>query len=387
MRYTLWLQSAIGCGYGKTAAIIDRFGSPKGVFEASDTALCNSGLFTAYALSRVRDKSLEAAEKILEFCKKNSIEIIVYGSSRYPECLARIPDFPLAIYVKGRLPDFETTPSVCIVGPRKCSDFGIKASYSLSSRLSRGGMIIVSGGAVGVDSAAHKGAIAEDGVTALLMPCGFGYDYLRENESLREDIINKNGCIITEFPPELPVLRGAFQIRNRLMSALTLGTVIIEAGERSGALITARHALEQGKDVFVIPGNPTLPQYIGSNKLLRDGAKPVLTANDVFFEYIGIYKDKLDIEKAFSAPLKPIKPHNETKANDTEVTAERKADLSGLSAVASALYDSAPDEPFCVDELSVFCDYNASELMAAMTELEIMGAVKAIPGGRYLKVQ
>ncbi len=388
MKYSVWLQSLLGCGYGKTAAILDRFGSAKGVFDADYSALYNSGLFTQKALSRAKEHSLHEAEKALEFCKKNGIAVIPYGSDSYPECLARIPDFPLVIYVKGVMPDFESIPSVCIVGPRKCSDFGIKASYSLSSRLARGGMIIVSGGAVGVDSAAHRGALAENGVTALVMPCGFGYDYLKENESLRENIINNNGCIITECPPEYPVIKGAFEIRNRLMSALTLGTVVIEAGERSGALITSRHALEQGKDVFVIPGNPTLPQYIGSNNLLRDGAKPLLTANDVFFEYIGIYKDKLDIEKAFSGPLKPMNnSKKETNAKNTEESTEVKADLSGLSEVATAIYNAAPADAFCVDELSVFCYYNASELMAAITELEIMGAVKAVPGGRYLKVQ
>ncbi len=390
MKYFVWLQSVLGCGYGKTAAIIDRFGSPKGVYSATDSQLYNSGLFTPKALKSAKDKSLSKAEKTLEYCKQNGIDIICYGSGRYPDCLARIPDFPLVLYLKGKLPDLNSEPSVCIVGPRKCSDFGIKASYSLSARLSLGGMVIVSGGAVGVDCAAHKGALTAEGATVLLMPCGFGFDYLKENESLREDIINKNGCVLTEFPPETPVNKGAFQIRNRLMSALTLGTILIEAGERSGALITARHALEQGRDVFVIPGNPTLPQYIGSNNLLRDGAKPVLTANDVFLEYISIYKDKLDIEKAFSTPLKPMEQSATKKVSKPSAPPAPEAagvDLSALSQVALSIYNAAPEEPFCVDELSVFCDYNASELMAAVTELEIMGALKAIPGGRYLKVQ
>ena len=390
MKYFVWLQSVLGCGYGKTAAIIDRFGSPKGVYSATYDELYNSGLFTPKALKCAKDKSLLSAEKTLNYCKQNEIDIICYGSGRYPECLARIPDFPLVLYLKGKMPDFNREPSVCIVGPRKCSDFGIKASYSLSARLSLGGMVIVSGGAVGVDCAAHKGALAANGATVLLMPCGFGYDYLKENENLREDIINQNGCVITEFPPETPVGKAAFQVRNRLMSALTLGTVLIEAGERSGALITARHALEQGRDVFVIPGNPTLPQYFGSNNLLRDGAKPVLTANDVFLEYISIYKDKLDIEKAFSTPLKPMEQSTTKRLKEIEIALPPESagvDISMLSAIALSIYNAAPAEPFCVDELSVFCDYNASELMAAMTELEIMGAVKAIPGGRYLKVQ
>ncbi len=383
MKYVVWLQSVLGFGYGKVAAILDRFGSPQGVYNASCESLYNCGLFTAAALKRAYDKSLGSAETTLRYCKENGISVISYGSSRYPYCLSVMPDFPLVLYAKGNFPDFDNTPSICIVGPRKCSDFGIKSAYSLSARLARGGMTVVSGGAMGVDSAAHRGALIHDGITVLVMPCGFGYNYLSENENLREDIISKNGCIITEYPPLHPVPKGAFQVRNRLMSALALGTVIIEAGERSGGLITARHALEQGKDVFVIPGNPTLPQYVGSNKLLQDGAKPVLTAKDVFFEYISTYKDKLDIEKAYSRPLINLYKcggKNESKAAHSE------ANASALSPVAAAIYGAAPETAFCVDELSIFCDYNASELMTAMTELELMGFIKAVPGGRYERI-
>ncbi len=385
MKYSIWLQGVLGYGYGKTAAIFDRFGSALGVYNASDSELKNSGLFTPSAYSRARNKSLEKAENILNFCRREGIETIAYGDVKYPETLARIPDFPLVIYYKGHFPDFENVPTVCIVGPRKCSDFGIKAAFSLSSRLSRGGMIVVSGGALGVDSAAHKGVLSEDGITALIMPCGFGCDYLRENESLREDIIKQNGCIITEYPPEYPVKQGTFQVRNRLMSALTLGTVVIEAGEHSGALITARHALEQGKDIFVIPGNPTLPQYFGSNNLLRDGAKPLLTAKDVFFEYMSAYADKLDIEKAYSRPDPKPQPRTEKPISNPQKPIE-EINVSALSEVALAVYKAAPSEAFCVDELSVFCEYDASELMTAMTELELFGAIRAVPGGRYIRV-
>ncbi|MBQ8551079.1 MAG: DNA-processing protein DprA [Clostridia bacterium] len=387
MKYSIWLQGVLGYGYGKAAAIYDRFGSAKGVYDADEERLYNSGLFTKTAFSRAKDKSLAEAESILAYCKEQGIEIIPYGDTRYPIGFSQIPDFPIVIYVKGSLPNLEEIPSVCIVGPRKCSDFGVKAAYSLSSRLARGGMAVVSGGALGVDSAAHKGALAENGVTVLIMPCGFGYDYLSENENLRENIILNGGAVITEFLPKTPVGRSAFQVRNRLMSALTLGTVIIEAGERSGALITARHALEQGKDIFVIPGNPTLPQYIGSNNLLRDGAKPLLTAKDVFFEYLGAYKDKLDIEKAYSRPSGKRELPPENAIAESEDVPAKEINLSGLSQTAVSLYNAAPTDAFCVDELSVFCDYDANELMIAMTELELAGVVKAVPGGRYLKLQ
>ncbi len=384
MEYCIWLSNVLRYGNGKAAAILERFGTAKAVYDASKTELESCGLLSADALSRAKNKSLNKSRDVISYCKKEGITIVTYEDERYPLFLRNIPDLPLVIYYKGTLPDFYSVPSVCIVGPRKCSQYGIKASYSLSARLSKGGMIIVSGGAVGVDAAAHEGAMASDGVTALLLPCGFGYDYLKANEDLRQRILKNGGCILTEFPPKYPVKQGAFQIRNRLMSALSLGTVVIEAGEPSGALITARHALEQGKDIFVIPGNPGVPQYIGSNKLLRDGAKPLLSAMDIFDEYIGTYYDKLDIEKAFGEPLKSPKTNTEYNKPDTKENKKPK-DTSALSEVASAIYTAAPDTPFCVDELSVYNDYNAVELMTAIAELELCGYISAVPGGRYVK--
>lgn len=388
MKYWIWLQNALKYGNGRASSIIDAFdGVAKNIYDCDERILRNSGLFSEAELDALSDKDLEGAEETILYCLENEIKIIPYGSENYPNNLMNIPDPPIVLYVKGTLPDFNNTPSVCIVGPRKCSDFGVKAAYSLSARLSRGGMIVVSGGAKGIDTAAHRGALVERKPTVAFLAHGFGFDYLKENEPLRNEI-SECGCLITEFPPEYPLKNGAFHIRNRLMSALTLGTVVIEAGNRSGALITARCACEQGKDVFVIPGNPSAPQYVGSNLLLRDGAIPLLSALNVFDEYIGLYNDKLDIDKAMSQPLVPfavafgIKTERVTK----EPVVVKKADISGVSAIAKAVYDSAPDEAFCVDELSVFNNYNAAELMTAVAELELFGHIKAVPGGRYVRI-
>lgn len=392
MEYWVWLQSVLRYGNGRMSAILEHFGSARAIFDADEFKLKESRLLTADELKRALNKSLSSANKIIKYCKENNIGIVPYGARNFPDGLLNIPDSPLVLYYRGTLPDFDNVPSVCIVGPRKCSDFGIKASYSLSARLSRGGMIIVSGGAVGVDAAAHRGALSENSVTVALLPCGIDYDYLKENENLREEIM-QNGCLISEFPPKYPVKQGAFQIRNRLMSALSLGTVIVEAGSRSGALITARHACEQGRDVFVIPGNPILPQYIGSNRLLRDGAKPLLSAMDIFDEYIGLYNDKLDIDKAFAKPLKPYSVHKDNVSVDStadtinENSMFSAQDIENLSPVATAIYSCVPDTTFCVDELSVFNDYNAAELMVALAELELFGCIKAVPGGRYIKIK
>ncbi len=386
MVYWIWLQTVLRFANGRVSAILEHFGSAESIYNADLEELKASRLFTAAELKRLSDKDLSKAEEYIKYCKENSVEIITRDSSLFPDCLINIPDSPLVLYCKGQMPDFNLVPSVCIVGPRKCSNFGLKAAYSLSARLARGGIVIVSGGAVGVDAAAHKGALSENAPTVALLACGFGHDYLKENENLREDII-RCGCLLTEFPPHHPVTQGAFQIRNRLMSALSLGTVVIEAGEHSGALITAKHAAEQGRDVFVIPGSPADPQYAGSNLLLRDGAKPLLSAMDVFDEYICLYHDKLDIENLFSTPLKPFNSNAVKVAEEMPASVARTEEISGVSDIAKAFYNATPDCEFCIDELSVFNDYNAAELISAVAELELFGYVTAVPGGRYLRIK
>lgn len=386
MVYWIWLQTVLRFANGRVSAILERFGSAESIYNAGLEELKASRLFTAAELKRLSDKDLSKAEEYIKYCKENSVEVITRESSMFPDCLINIPDAPLVLYCKGKMPDFNSEPSVCIVGPRKCSNFGLKAAYSLSARLARGGIIIVSGGAVGVDTAAHRGALSENAPTVALLACGFGHEYLKENENLREDII-RCGCLLTEFPPHHPVTQGAFQIRNRLMSALSLGTVVIEAGEHSGALITAKHAAEQGKDVFVIPGSPADPQYAGSNLLLRDGAKPLLSAMDVFDEYIGLYHDKLDIENLFSTPLKPFNSSVVKVAREAPASVAKTEDISGVSDIAKAFYNATPDCEFCIDELTVFNDYNAAELISAVAELELFGYVTAVPGGRYLRIE
>lgn len=389
MIYWIWLQSVLRFANGRVSAILDRFSNAENIYRADTDELVGSGLFTEPEIKRAQNKSLSVFENYIKYCKENGIRIITHDSQLFPDCLINIPDSPLVLYCKGDLPDFNTVPSVCIVGPRKCSQFGIKAAYSLSARLARGGFVIVSGGAKGVDAAAHTGALSEGRPTVALLACGFGYDYLKENENLREDIMHC-GCLITEFPPQYPVVKGAFRIRNRLMSALSLGTVVIEAGEHSGAIITAKYAVEQNKDVFVIPGNPADPQYAGSNLLLRDGAKPLLSAMDVFDEYIGLYYDKLDIENLFSKPLKPFSQERIRQtdtAPDPAPAAAKSQSISGVSDIAKAFYESTPDREFCIDELPVFNDYDATELIAAVAELELFGYVTAVPGGRYLRIK
>jgi len=307
--------------------------------------------------------------KIIDDCLKNNIYTVTICDSNYPERLRNISDCPIVLYIKGEFVDIDNMPLISVVGPRKISDFGKKAAFSLAKRLGRAGMIIVSGAALGADTCAHKGALAAKTKTIAVLGCGICYDYLPENRALRDEI-SKNGCLISEHPPYAPATKYSFPIRNRIISALSMGTVVIEASLKSGSLITARLANEQGRDVFVIPGNPNLDNYKGSNALLRDGAIPLLNAADIFNQYITAYPDKIDIEKAF--------------AEETVKTEKisRKNLQSGLSNDAKIVYNNLNKLKFTADDL---LDLNLSDdqLLSSLTELEIEGLVRALPGGMY----
>ncbi len=326
--------------------------------------LLESKVITAAQYNRIKSVDENAVKKVLSDCEKCGISIICIDGDGYPQRLRNIEVPPLVLYIKGDFPDIDSLPTFCIVGPRKVSDFGKKAAYSLAKRLGDAGFIIVSGGAVGSDTYAHEGALRSGGKTVAVLGCGIAYDYLPQNRALRNRIA-QNGCLISEHPPCAPTTRYSFPVRNRLLSGLSLGTAVVEAGVRSGALITARCACEQGRDVFVVPGNPTLAHYKGSNALLRDGATPLIDASDIFSVYLPLFPDKIDLERAFAK---------------TENTVERQS--VPLSGAAERVYKSLNGKKFTVDDLEgIGLDFD--ELLSAVTELEMAHIIKALPGGSY----
>jgi len=377
LEYYIWLQLCLGAGSCRVKDILSYFKSAENVFRADKNTRISSKLFTVKQLERMEKISLSKAIAVMGDCKGNDIKAVFYGGENYPYCVSVIENPPLVLYYKGTLPDFDNTPSVCIVGPRMVSDFGKKAAYSLGYRLSKSGIVVVSGGAVGCDTYAHAGALKANGKTVLVMGCGILHDYLPENKKLR-DVVAQNGCLLSELPPYFPLVKGAFPIRNRILSALSLGTVVVEARERSGALITARHACEQGRDVFVIPGEPGKREYKGSNALLRDGAKPLLDASDIFNEYIVRFPDKINIESAFDSPIISAEKQTETKK---EVKIEKNLNIP-LSKEAKMVYNNLNKQKFLPEDLTD-TGLSAGELLSALTELEMEFIIKALPGGMY----
>lgn len=367
MEYYIWLQLCLTQGNRYITRVFEVFPSAKAVYEADINT--RAKLLPKSVCDKLDNSRLCEAKAILEKCKNNGIELIHYHNRNFPEALREIDAPPVVLYVKGKMPDFDNLPTICVVGPRSVSDYGKKAAYSLGYRLAKAGFIVVSGGAVGSDTYAHIGALKAGGITVLIMACGFSVSYLEENRALREHIAN-SGCLISEYPPDVPVTRYTFSVRNRLMSGLALGTVLVEAGRRSGALITANHSLNQGRDVFVIPGMPNMKQYEGSNALLRDGAKPLLDTSDIFNEYITRFPDKIDIEKAYKPIPKPEKVKNNNKI--LNIT---------LSNQAKIVYNCLDKQKFYPDDLNT--GLSASDLLSALTELEMEFIIRALPGGQY----
>ena len=380
IRYILWFQIVMGYANPRAIKALEYFENAENIFNASEKERIESKIFTKKEIERLNSVAISDALKIMADCRENGIKIIGFGDENYPYCLSVLEDAPLVIYVKGILPDFDNCPSICVVGPRKVSDFGKKAAYSLSYRLAASGVTVISGGAIGTDTYAHAGALKADGKTVLCMGCGILSDYLPENKKLRETV-TQNGCLISEFPPRIDANRYTFPVRNRIMSALSVGTVVVEAPKKSGALITARHANEQGKDVFVVPGAPNNREYEGSNALLRDGAKPLLDVSDIFGEYIIRFPDKINVDKAFENPvILPSKNKTEEKIEKIQ-----KKLPETLSNQAKIVYNNLDNQFFFPEEINI-PDLSSGELLSVLTELEMEFLIKALPGGKFEKL-
>ncbi len=374
MLYYVWLQCVLGAGSNLVKDALRYFGTARAIYDSNEEEKQKCGIFTKAILEKFRKTPLSKAKTIIDKCKKESIEIICVANKQYPVCLKNIVNPPICLYYKGVFPDFDNEPMICIVGPRDVSEYGKKAAFSLGARLARAGFTVISGGAIGTDTYAHKGVLKFGLKTVLFMGCGINFKYLPENQNMRNLILKSGGCLISEYPPDTPAFASNFPVRNRIMSAVSLGTIVIEAKKRSGALITANNALEQGKDVFVIPGMPGKAEYEGSNALLRDGAIPLIDASDVMREYISHFPDKIDIERAFR--------EEETKENNEKNVKVKKISDISLSKEAKIVYNQLDRVDFYADDLVQF-GLSDDEILSALTELEICGVIKAAPGGKY----
>lgn len=396
VRYWLWLQKALGEG-AYISRIIDEFGSAKALYNANILEWRMSPNLTAKQIDRLGETDINSVDEIIYTCQSNNWQIIDYDDNRYPKRLKEIINPPAVLYVDGNLPDIDNLAVIGVVGTRKASDYAIKVTHIMSRGAADAGLLIVSGGALGVDTAAHKGALMAGGKTVAVLGCGLGTNYLNENKSLR-DTIKHNGALVTEYPPFTRASRTTFPMRNRIISGLSVGVLVVEAGVKSGSLITANFALEQGRDVFAIPASVLSLDFAGTNKLIDDGAmvatKPVHLAAPYAerFDTVNLSKVKgveeymtVLSDKSANAP-KSAAPVFGADRKDREKRIKMEKQASKLTGSAKTVYQCL-DESFAhIDVITEKTGLTVSQVMAALTQLEIMGLTESTSGKRYKRI-
>jgi len=398
-------------GYGNTNplhSLLSAFGSPSEILKASDEALARFGL-TPAQIKRKGAMEEERAQKIIKLCEKENVKILSFYSVQYPDKLRFIENPPVVLYALGNVACLNSHATIAIIGTRKISEYGKRAAFSLSARLSLGNAVIVSGGAKGGDEFAHLGALSVSGKTVNVTGGGVLSDYLKANKPLRESIIKFGGVLVSEFEPTYtPRGKFSFGIRNRLISGLSDALVVIEAPQRSGTTITANAALEQGREVFAMPGAPDNPNCVGTNRLIADGARPILSPEDILSTYASKYRvDIAGMSRVTSKGLKELytkvvadkKPENnkeikrrtqkKEKLSEKAILmsekreANRNALLDSLSEDVRKVYDAIGEGESLADEIVERSGLEPSKVLKALTKLEIKKLITALPGSRY----
>ncbi len=370
-----WIALNMTPGVGPRAAtkLLERFGSPDAVFHASRTELESLRLTPESIESIMKREFHEKAVVELERVKALGGDVLILDDGSYPNLLREIDDPPIVLYVKGDWQGCFDQPCVGVVGSRMCSTYGENSSEMLARDLSSRGITVVSGLARGIDTAAHKGAIRGNGKTVGVIGTGIDSVYPRENTGLVREIIASGGCLVSQFPIGTPPIKENFPYRNRIISGLSHGVLIVEASERSGSLITARLAMEQNREVMAVPGNITSGNSFGTNYLIKCGAKLVQQWQDVVAELPSeiaatILPPKIDQPKAEDAVRQP-------ELIPSDMTEHEMAIWSLLS----------PDEGTHIDILLETSGLSFGDLNTALVALDIRDLIRVLPGKHYAR--
>lgn len=357
-----------GIGSRTAATLVERFGSPSACFEASPSSLESAGLRRPSIEALKTGDMREQAARQLRMLEAMGAEAITLADARYPRLLRETFDPPVVLYAKGDIAGALGQPALAVVGSRHCSTYGRNVAEMLARELAERGITIISGLARGIDAAAHQGALDGRGLTIAVMGTGLDSVYPKENSKLA-DRITESGALLTEFALNVPPLPQHFPFRNRVISGMALGVVVVEGAERSGSLITARMAMEQGRDVFAVPGNITSAKSFGPNTLIKDGAKLVQTWRDVVEELP--FEIKATILAGERAP-----------AASAQLQFEEVALGDAERAVLARLRDDASTH---IDELIALSGLARGELMTALLALEMTGRIRQLPGKCFVR--
>ncbi len=357
-----------GIGPRKATQLLEYFGSVDRVFGALRSELEAVRLRPESIQSILKKEFHDRAEKELELVRELNGEIIILDDGVYPALLREIADPPLVLYVVGNWQECLEAPCLGVVGSRRCSTYGRNTAEMLGRDLAEQGICVVSGFARGVDSSAHRGAVAGNGKTVAVFGTGIDGVYPKENRGLMEDILESGGAVITQFPLGTPPLRDNFPYRNRIISGLSLGLLVVEASEKSGSLITARLAAEQDREVLAVPGNITSKTSFGTNYLIKSGAKLVQHWQDIVSEF----------PAEIGAMLLPP-GIDETRPIDEPA-------VSGLTNPEMRIFALiAPDSSIHIDDILDASGLSFGDVNQALLGLDLKELIRVLPGNHYAR--
>jgi DNA processing protein len=379
MRHWVALNMTPGIGPRAAAKLLERFGSAEAVYGATRVELEKCRLLPEAVDSIIaRDRHTEAEGEI-ENVRKLGGDILVLDDGVYPSLLREIYDPPIALYVKGAWSECLEQPCVAIVGSRKCSTYGQNAAVMLARDLAQRGVTVVSGFARGIDAAAHRGAMEAGGRTIAVLGTGIDEIYPRDHKKLSEEVLDGGGAMVTQFPLRTPPVSENFPYRNRIISGLSLGVVVVEAAENSGSLITARLAIEQNREVYAVPGNITSRNSFGTNYLIKGaGAKLVQQWQDIAAE--------LPPQIAAKLLPPPLGDKRGQKKNEKSLADQLAMVPQGLSGFEQSVFKLlSADNPAHIDVLVDQSSLTISDLTAALLTLEMRDLVRALPGKCFVR--
>ncbi len=427
--YWIWLAERCGIASKDFGRLMTKYESPFDIYRLDDEETERIEGIGRALKNRLTDKSLDKAYATLKYCSQKKISIIGYSDKRYPARLREIEDPPVLLYVLGNLPDMNSRLCIGVVGTRKMSEYGCNSAYKIGYELSAANTVVVSGMAQGIDGISACGAIAAKGETVAVFGSGLSVVYPKEHIPLMKKII-ENGAVVSEYPPTERPNGYNFPKRNRIISGLSQGVLVIEGISNSGALITAKKAISQGRELFAMPGNIDEINSAGPNALIKDGAIVTLGAEDILTHYDFLYHDYIDyrgLRKAMTdaVPLekgleicgvddvyrndpryRPVKNHaalesyNKVKDENRSTSPKKEAEVEVRSAIAIAeadevlasmddncrrvfyampLADAVTADSIAVDGIDV------GDVITAFTLLEINGLVESLPGGTYIR--
>ena len=409
----IWFATRAGMGDKTKTVLLSCFEDPEAIYFAPKTELERFEELTSAAVESMMDKDLTECEQILARCQEKKIHILTYQDAAYPDRLKNIPDPPMVLYYKGTIPAFDELPVIGVVGTRKASVYGLTTAKRMGYQIASCGGCVVSGMATGIDAVAMKGALTAGGTVVGVLGCGADVVYPASNRWLYADT-ETYGCILSEFPPGTPPVGRNFPRRNRIISGLSCGVLVVEAPERSGALITARLSADQGRDVFVIPANIDVESARGSNALMRDGAIPVSSGWDILSEYAHQFPGKVrktrtnvvltvnaeEVSREWEAAAKVAEPPGKREEKCPQNRPSRKkvidnGEKSAYSDFKKTQTALTPDEQAIVDALiggqklvdDVIAESGKAPgvILASLTLLEVKGVVRRLPG-RFIEL-